>query len=140
MKREDSIQQILESFITLRKVAVISDGSGSDLSRAQFGFLLMLAHHQGSTINQISGFLGIGKSAVSQLADPLVVKKMVKRQNDPNDRRIVHLHLTAAGQKALAQCKQKVLDGLSEALNKLSNSEIDQLAKLHQKVINNIKK
>jgi DNA-binding MarR family transcriptional regulator len=65
---------------------------------------------------------------------------MVKRQNDPNDRRIVHLHLTAAGQKALAQCKQKVLDGLSEALNKLSNSEIDQLAKLHQKVINNIKK
>jgi DNA-binding MarR family transcriptional regulator len=139
MKREEAIQSLIENFITLRKSAIIVDAK-ANLSRAQIGLLVMLAHHPTATVNEVSNYLGIGKSAVSQLVDSLAVKNLVSRANDPNDRRIVRLSLTATGQRALADYKKHAFDGLTNSLNELSDSEINQLAKLHEKVIKNIKR
>jgi DNA-binding MarR family transcriptional regulator len=139
MKREEAVQALLENFITLRKSAITINAQ-SKLSRAQIGLLVLLAHHPTSTVNQISSYLGIGKSAVSQLADSLAAKNLVSRTNDPNDRRIVRLSLTADGQRELADYKQHAFDGITHSLNKLSDSEINQLVKLHEKVIKNIKR
>jgi DNA-binding MarR family transcriptional regulator len=134
MSREADIQELVESFIKLRQTMRSGLWHNADISPAQMGFLLVLFHHKNSTVNEIASFLGISKSAVTQLTDPLVDNGLVSRGKDLKDRRIVRLNLSPRGLKTLKQHKKQFEDRLVTALDGLNNKELDQLVKLHKKI------
>jgi DNA-binding MarR family transcriptional regulator len=139
MDREDLIQGIIENLARCQKVpANLSAWQKIGLSHAQVGMLFMILHHSDANVKQISEYLGITKSAVTQLMEPLVNKGYVSRQNDARDRRIVRLNLTASGKKTLKEIGKAKFAGMRSALANLSDKDLEQLAKLHQKASGNI--
>ena len=100
MDRELKVQAIIESIFKCQRPVSTSVWRKLGLSHAQVGMLYMLYYHKSSNVKQIADYLGISKSAVTQLVDPLVDKQLVNRQADNKDRRINWLSLTAKGDQA----------------------------------------
>ena len=66
-----------------------------NLSMAQFKALLLVADTGGLTSRDLSRSLGIGPSAVTSLVDRLVERKLVRREDDPEDRRVAWVRPTS---------------------------------------------
>jgi DNA-binding MarR family transcriptional regulator len=141
MKRDELIQGIIETIHRCQRAGVNpSDWRKIGLSHSQVGMLYMLHHHSDANVKKISEHLGVTKSAITQLLDPLVTNGFIERQIDPNDRRIVRFNLTDKGKKALNEINKLKFSGLRSALDNLSDNELEQLAKLHAKATQNINK
>jgi DNA-binding MarR family transcriptional regulator len=141
MKRDELVQEIIETLNRCQKAgANTSSWRDFGLSHSQAGVLFMIHHHSGANAKQISDYLGVTKSAITQLLDPLVVNDFIERQNDQQDRRIVRFNLTAKGKKALKEIHKLKYSGIRSALDNLSDHELEQLAKLHKKAAQNLTK
>lgn len=140
MKREELIQEIVESLTRCQRVPGPTAWKAFGLSHAQIGMLFMLFHHREASVKQIAEFLGITKSAVTQLLDPLVDKDLVNRRSDPKDRRFVRLSLTPNGSGLLKKLNKLKFAGIRSALDSLNSGELSQLAVLHRKMARSVQK
>jgi DNA-binding MarR family transcriptional regulator len=133
MDKETLIQGIIESLAKCQRPGLTASWRKSGLSHAQVGMLYLLHYHNSASVKEAADFLGITKSAVTQLAGPLASKGLLVRQEDPADRRIVRLSLTAKGAQALKSVAKHKFDGLRTALENLNGYEIKNLHNLLQK-------
>jgi DNA-binding MarR family transcriptional regulator len=139
MKKDLLIQQIIEELARCQKAGATSSvWRKIGISHAQVGMLFITLHHKNANVKQISEHLGVTKSAVTQLLDPLVNNGFIKRQNDARDRRIVRMSLTKKGEQTLKEVNTNKFANLRNALKTLSEEEIAQLARLHKKAIDNL--
>src|ERR1700733_6636480 len=99
MDREDLIQDVIESLAKCQRMGMRVNWHQTGLSQGQISMLYMLRHHQPTGVKKIAEYLGISKSAVTQLMEPLISKNLVTRQSDAKDRRIAHLNLSNEGSK-----------------------------------------
>ena len=101
-----------------------------DLHPAQAGALLQL--EQALPMHQLAGELGCDSSNVTGLVDRLAARGLVARRESPEDRRVRHVVLTAAGrrmrERLLSQVGQPIVD-----LSRLSDAEQRRLLELLQK-------
>jgi DNA-binding MarR family transcriptional regulator len=135
MSKEEQVQTIVELFARLQRPGLKQAWRQLGLSRAQAGLLYLLSYHQNSSVKQVADFLGVSKSAVSQLADPLIDKKLIGREIDKTDRRIVRLSLSPEGSKLLKQMTKHKLSDLRSAVDTLNEREIDTLYRLLNKAV-----
>jgi MarR family transcriptional regulator, organic hydroperoxide resistance regulator len=139
MDKEELIQGIIENLSKCQRPALNNAGWKTlGLSHAQMSMLYLLFYHSESSIKEAADFLGITKSAVSQLLDPLVDKALVTRRNDPKDRRIVRVSLTTGGKSTLKKLAKYKFAGLRSALENLDHKELNELYRLHKKMATNI--
>lgn len=134
MKKSDLIQEIIERLVRCQRPASPVDWQKFGLSHAQVGMLFMLSFHRDASVNQIAGYLGVSKSAVTQLVEPLVDKHMVARSQDPKDRRVARLCLSAKGKKTVREIGKLKSAGLRSALASLDTQELEHLALLLAKM------
>jgi DNA-binding MarR family transcriptional regulator len=127
MDREDLTQQIVESLAKCQRPANFAGWQKIGLSHAQLGLLFMLSYHKELQARQIAEYLGVTRSAVSQLTDPLLEKGLISRQNDPKDRRIARLSLTVKGSKLFKKINKLKFAGLRSRLAALDDKELKQL-------------
>ena len=76
------------------------------LTPAQHQLLLAIRGHdgdQGPTIGEVAGYLMLRHHSAVGLVDRAVRAELVERREDPGDRRVVRLRLTAAGGRILRQ-------------------------------------
>jgi MarR family 2-MHQ and catechol resistance regulon transcriptional repressor len=141
MKRDELVQDIIETLARCQRASVNpSEWNKIGLSHSQVGMLFMILHRKDSNVKQIAEHLGVTKSAITQLLDPLVTKGFIDRQNDPDDRRIVRFSLSDKGKKTIKEIHKQKFSGLRSALDSLSDTELNQLASLHRKAVQNISK
>ncbi|WKN32826.1 MarR family transcriptional regulator [Porifericola rhodea] len=62
----------------------------------------------------------------SRVVDRLLKKGLVKKENCPNDKRLVHVTITSQGLELLL-CIDKQMDGLDNITKNLNEEQIDQL-------------
>lgn len=136
MSRTDQEQAIVELLVKLQKPSVKSGWKKLGLSHAQMGMLYLLSFHKQSSVKQTADFLGVSKSAVTQLADQLEAKKLIVRNSDLEDRRIVRLSLTETGRQTMKKLARRKYDAVRAGIEKLADKEVDQLYKLIQKISN----
>jgi DNA-binding MarR family transcriptional regulator len=93
-----------------------------DLTILQFGTLLLLEDGQERTVGALAEQIGRSMSATSRMIDQLVKRELLRRQEDPNDRRARRVTLSAAGRKLLltmmrrrAEAELRLLDSLAPA-------------------------
>lgn len=134
MDREELVQGIIENLAKCQRPAMKAGWKQLGLSHAQMSMLYLIYYHKKSSVKEAADFLGITKSAITQLMDPLVDKGLVSRTPDPKDRRIVRLSLTAKGSHLLSKLAKFKFAGLRTALENLSDQELNQLDKLHKKM------
>src|SRR5476649_35398 len=125
MSKEELIQQIVENLARCQRPSFNLAWKKLGLSHAQLSMLFILFYHPDASAKEIAGFLDISKSAISQIIDPLADKKMVARQEDPKDRRIIRLALTAKGKATVNKLHKLKSTGLRSALENLSTAELE---------------
>jgi len=134
MSREELVQEIIENLSKCQRLSNPSIWKELALSHSQVCMLFMLSHHKQLQVKQIADFLGISKSAASQLLEPLSQKSLVVRQTDPKDRRIAHFSLSPKGLNLLKKLHKLKFAGVRSRLEALTNNELNQLAGLSRKL------
>jgi DNA-binding MarR family transcriptional regulator len=134
MARADIIQEIVELLAKVQRPSKLTAWPKLGLTHGQLGALVMLSYHKRLQVKQIASFLGITNSAASQQLDPLVSKNLVKRQTDPQDRRIAYFEVTSGGNKLLKQLHKIKTADFRSKLENLNNDELELLAAICRKI------
>jgi DNA-binding MarR family transcriptional regulator len=92
----------------------------SDLTLLQLGTLLLLEDGEERTVGALSEQIGRSLSATSRLVEQLVKRELLRRQEDPNDRRARRVTLSPGGRKFLltmmrrrAEAELKLVEALA---------------------------
>jgi DNA-binding MarR family transcriptional regulator len=68
-----------------------------NLTMSQLKLLLILTHLDGASSQELAGRAGVSLATLTGIVDRLVAQGLVRRSEDPKDRRVRRLQLTAAG-------------------------------------------
>jgi MarR family 2-MHQ and catechol resistance regulon transcriptional repressor len=98
------------------------------LGMPQFSILMQL-HHKGSCgVSDISERFDITNAAASQLVDKLVQNGLIKRDEDPTDRRAKLLNLSEKGKKLIQQGMEQRYRWVDELAGRLTAEERAQVS------------
>ena len=89
------------------------------LSFSQINILMRLIHAGSTGVSEIGEQLGVSNAAASQAVDRLVVMDLIKRTEDPTDRRAKQLALTQKGRTLIESgiaARSRWVEGLTDAL------------------------
>ena len=77
---------------------------------------------------------GVTRATISGLLDGLEKDGMVERRSDPEDRRLIRVHLTSAGQSFLDKIRPAYCRWFTSIVEPLSEKEREQLVFLLEKI------
>ncbi len=104
------------------------------LNDSQFGALEALYHLGPLPQKMIGQKLLISKSNVVAIIDVLEEGGLVKRQRDPDDRRVINVSISQDGRKFVEQVLPVHVDAVVEEFSCLTAREQDELARLCRKL------
>lgn len=93
------------------------------LTIAQMRCLRVLSHQENCTMRDLSRHLGVRPSTACELVDALVKTGMVRRDSDPQDRRVVRLNLAPKGRRLKDKHGADRRAHLRAAIENLSDEE-----------------
>lgn len=109
-----------------------------DITREQFGILLILSLTDGLYQTQIANILGKDRPNITRMIDILETNGFIKREKDETNRRILKVFLTDKGREKVKFVKP-LKDRMNAAQYKgMSDEEILTLVRLLRKVRTNI--
>ena len=107
-----------------------------EVSVPQFRTLVFLNRHEGTSLSEVAEHIGLALPSMSVLVDGLVVKGLVIRETDPEDRRRMTLGLTERGRRAFRAAREATANYLEDKMRQLSATErrtvIDAMQVLRQ--------
>jgi DNA-binding MarR family transcriptional regulator len=139
----DDIQQLTYDLVRYNAICdrVCVDELGVTASQ---GYIILALPETGSlTMNDLSIKMKLANSTMTRMADQLIQKKMITREADPDDRRIVRVRLTEHGQAVKSCLKQAMQELFSQILAEIPADEQEQvihsLKTLKQAILNTLK-
>ncbi len=104
------------------------------LTASQWG-VLSLIESGGKSVKQIAEIMLITGSAVTQIANDLASKDLLKKVVDKNDKRVINLTPTSKAKKLLQEMDEWQATELKTMFSKLTDKELKTLVELHEKII-----
>ncbi|GED34845.1 MULTISPECIES: MarR family winged helix-turn-helix transcriptional regulator [Brevibacillus] len=104
------------------------------LTGPQFYILHQLDQKGKCTVGELAESMAVKPSAITAMIDRLDKHEFVVRDRDENDRRVVHIRLTASGIETLNQVKAHRLEILQHYLSHLSPEELESLIHVFEKM------
>lgn len=98
------------------------------VSGAQLWALWELHEQPGLRVSELTQRMSLHQSTVSNLVEKLSGAGLIRRVRETDDRRVVRLQLTSAGNKVIARAPKPARGVLPDVLTKLEKRE---LAKIH---------
>jgi len=135
--REDLLQDLMEQiFLVGKQIHHSVPHKGPLFSPPQARLLFTIASHkdEGISVKELAEKANVTPGAITQFVDVLVKKQMVRRDEDPGDRRIVRLTLTDSARNKFKEFRNLFLSSATRAFEVLSDDEIIQLIGLLAKV------
>ena len=126
----DSIGHQLFGLVTLIKREVEARMAKYDLTDAQWKPLWMLKVGRASTAIELAREMDIDAGAITRMVDRLEAKGLIERLRSDEDRRVVHLSLTKAGESAAEKVPHVLAAVNNDLLRGFSEAEWKQLRKL----------
>lgn len=131
---QDLIEKLTQMFHSLHKKQSLSF-DGLVLNRQQMMVLFFIYENKGvSSVKEIAKFLNVTSGAVTQFADVLVEKKLVRREISPLDRRIVNLKLSGNVKKDFNGFKREYMELANKSFAGLNDEELSQFVGLLEKI------
>jgi MarR family transcriptional regulator for hemolysin len=103
-------------------------------SRSRWMVLLHVWRTDGITHRELAERLGIEAPTLVRLIDRMESDGLLKRRASESDRRVKHLHLSAAGKKEVASVWAEASDLRKEILSGMSRKEISATLAVLQKL------
>ena len=104
--------------------------SSLGLGLSDFGILEILLHKGPLPVNSIGEKVRLTSGSISVAIDRLARKGLVKRQNDPKDRRTRVVHLTAEGRKLIECAFARHAEAMERAASGVTGAERMELLRL----------
>jgi DNA-binding MarR family transcriptional regulator len=98
-----------------------------DLTPAQFLMLFRLRDHAELSSAALARDIGVRPQSIIGLIQPLERKGLLEREPSPEHQRVLHLRLTAAGKKLLAEAIRVASRIESELLSDLDDRQVAEL-------------
>jgi DNA-binding MarR family transcriptional regulator len=117
-------------FRSVRRRLFEATRAGVDLNITPLHFEIMFHLDRDGTMHiaEIGDRLQIARAQMTQLIDKLVDLKMVKRQIDENDRRIMNISLTRKGHIYIKEQTNSLDNVTREILSSLNANELEQIS------------
>ncbi|MDQ0858170.1 MULTISPECIES: MarR family winged helix-turn-helix transcriptional regulator [Bacillaceae] len=118
---------------SLRHISVMVKQKGREIlnqfpiTPPQFVALQWLSEHGDMTVGELSNKMYLACSTTTDLVDRMEKNKLVVRIKDPNDRRVVRVHLLEEGQRIIEEVIQKRQQYLKNVIKNYDMQEIIQL-------------
>jgi DNA-binding MarR family transcriptional regulator len=104
-----------------RKVAALG------ITWAQWVVLIRIASGVGSSAAELCRVIGYDSGSMTRMLDRLEKAGLIYRERCPNDRRVVKLFLTPAGQALYPQLTPVAIDSLNQCFKGFTPEEIETL-------------
>lgn len=137
---EPDIQRALKLFVVLSRASrSMMDVAQYDMKRhnlnpSEFAVLELLFHKGPTPIQQIGNKILLASGTMTYVIDKLAGKGLIVRQASEQDRRVIHVELTEAGEALMEQVFPEHAQVIQDTVNTLSVEEqttlIDLLKKL----------
>jgi DNA-binding MarR family transcriptional regulator len=101
--------------------------------------VLVLGHlrvHGKSRPSDMAKTLGLTPPTVTHLTEKLVKRRLITRSMDENDRRIIYLEITSAGEDILKEANELGQKLRKELFEKLTDEERQQMLHIYRKLNN----
>ncbi|MFD2446259.1 MarR family winged helix-turn-helix transcriptional regulator [Bacillus sp. CGMCC 1.16607] len=112
--------------------------SNYTITPPQFVALQWLFEYGDMTIGELSNKMFLACSTTTDLVDRMEKNQLVQRVKDPNDRRVVRIHLLDEGERIIDEVIKKRQLYLQDVLKNFSTDEVQalqgNLLKLHQEM------
>jgi DNA-binding MarR family transcriptional regulator len=96
----------------------------SNLTMQQLRVIMLISHRGSASGQDIAGALGVALGTVTGIVDRLVAQGLVTRQEDPRDRRIRRIALTAQGQALSQEIMDAGVAGFTQLLDRLDTETL----------------
>ncbi len=136
----DEIAELIFALSRKLKDEMSFDSDTAQLTILQIHALIFI-HKLGSiTMTEIANHFKISLPTATSLSNKLVTTKLITRQNDKEDRRIVKLVLTQKGEELLKEVMKQRNQKITRMLSYLSQEEKLQLLYIMKNLVANIQK
>jgi DNA-binding MarR family transcriptional regulator len=97
------------------------------ISGSQLWALSEIARSQGMRVNDLSERMALHQTTASNLIYALVERKLIRRERDPADQRVVRLNITTDGKRMLLRAPGPYAGLLVDALRHLDTQQLTRL-------------
>ncbi len=108
------------------------------LSLPKWRIMSVISRLSGCTMNELAEFTTIDRTTLTRTADQLIEAGLVTRCGHPNDRRVVRLEMTVAGEAAFGQAMVEMRQFNQAALEGVAAEDQDHLRATLRAVLANI--
>ncbi len=141
MDEKENITRILDAFDGFSKLfAAMESFSGNvSLSKPELLALEVISREEGLMMSELGNRLDISLSTATGIIDRLIEKKLVKRERNGVDRRVVRVVLTNKGKKTNQAYQKQKKELFGKMLAALDTKEKGELIKILEKIAGAIK-
>jgi DNA-binding MarR family transcriptional regulator len=116
---EEAVTQLLVASRALIAVAARSLVDIGDVTLPQFRALVVVSSRPGTTVSDLASALDIHPTTATRLVDRLVRKRLVRRTELAEDRRVTRLHLTASGHRLVRRVTDRRAQQLADIARRM---------------------
>lgn len=128
----DAFQQVHRQM--RRSLAQVKGTATQNLAPSQARLLRVLGHHGGSSQKELAAFMRIRPASLSEVLTKLEQKALIKKEQDPADRRRNRYFLTSSGQALSAELQAERRSQGGAFFATLTQTEQQQLLALLTKL------
>jgi DNA-binding MarR family transcriptional regulator len=122
------IEQADETFLRLTATEQTNPLMSIDLTMQQLRTLMILSFRGSASGQELADGLGVHLSTVTGLINRLLARGLVKRGEDPNDRRVRRVRLSAEGTQLMQHMRDAGRLHKRQLLQQLDNTALAQMA------------
>lgn len=105
-----------------------------EITRQQMELLHLIKLDDGKPMKYYCDKLMVSKSNLTVIADKLIDEGLIRRENDPDDRRIIILKLTRNGDIYIKKKFEIIKQDISNKLSMLDDEDIEKLNRLFSEI------
>lgn len=113
--------------------------SRGQITLPQFWALEYISRKGDCLMSDLAGSLNISRPAATGLVDRLISQKLVSREDDSEDRRVVKIHITAKGKKIVSNIWDQKKRTIISVFSKLSAQDRRQHLRIFEQVVDILK-
>jgi len=129
-KLNEDLMELIFEFSRSMKERTAVNPSTNHLSILQLHALIFIKRHETANMSEIAEYFKIELPTATTLLNKLSKEKLVKRQSDKKDRRLVQISLSKAGELLLTKAKILHMEKINVVLSYLSLTEKKSLLKI----------
>lgn len=130
----DRLEEVFQQLIR-RLHAELDHQLVQGITGSQFFMLKRILRRGRMTVSEVAEEMGVSLSAITALVDRLHRAGFVNRRRDEEDRRVVWLEVTPAGEEVVRSCLAARRRVLEKYLRRLPEEDVEQLVRIYEKLL-----